>query len=330
MCCTFACSIEAATKVSQGGFFEPAIRLTAVPRWRVVSVTGTCGRMPQPHNAAMTLAHRISPPHPNPLPHRLGRGRKTGRPELVTNASKAVVWKAHNAPFSRGVALDNIGGLNLGFPGQYHDAETGLWHNHFRTYNPRTGRYLESDPIGLAGGLNTYAYVGGNPVDFTDLLGLVKWSGTFGGGGVVNIVGAGVYSFDLDSECIEGQKANVKGYAFGGAAGLGLTIAGSKSSATFEDNETFLDPTGFNGDFAMVSVGIAFGSGRVTQNFAANIALDAAGRKRGSNGASYSDIILGNARARGVSGVFGVDASISLTSGTSIVTSSGLYKCGCK
>ena len=57
-------------------------------------------------------------------------------------------------------------------PGQYYDQETGLHYNYFRYYDPTTGRYITSDPIGLAGGLNTYVYVDNNPLYWIDPFGL--------------------------------------------------------------------------------------------------------------------------------------------------------------
>ena len=62
--------------------------------------------------------------------------------------------------------------FDLRFPGQRYDSATGLNYNYFRDYDPTTGRYVESDPIGLAGGLSTYSYVGSQPLTSLDLFGL--------------------------------------------------------------------------------------------------------------------------------------------------------------
>ncbi|GAB6907962.1 hypothetical protein DESC_500008 [Desulfosarcina cetonica] len=59
--------------------------------------------------------------------------------------------------------------------GQYFDAETGLHYNYHRYYDPANGRYLTPDPFGLAGGINLFSYVGGNPVNLVDPFGLFEW-----------------------------------------------------------------------------------------------------------------------------------------------------------
>ncbi len=82
------------------------------------------------------------------------------------------MWHAEYTPFGEAAIEKEKVTLNIRFPGQYFDEETGMHYNYFRDYDPQTGRYLTSDPIGLKGGINSYAYVQGNPLSYADPLGL--------------------------------------------------------------------------------------------------------------------------------------------------------------
>lgn len=107
-----------------------------------------------------------------------------GTPRVVTTSAPTprTVWSWASDTYGNGAPVESPddGGVNfkynLRFPGQYFDQETGLHYNVNRDYDPATGRYIESDPIGLMGGINTYTYVGGNPISFTDPLGLIRYN----------------------------------------------------------------------------------------------------------------------------------------------------------
>ncbi|TFW30199.1 RHS repeat-associated core domain-containing protein [Massilia horti] len=102
-----------------------------------------------------------------------------GAPRVITAASDDTIawrWDAVD-PFGLQAPYENPTGrgiftYNQRFPGQVFDRETNTHYNYFRDYDPQTGRYVESDPLGLIGGVNTYAYVGANPLSAIDPLGL--------------------------------------------------------------------------------------------------------------------------------------------------------------
>jgi RHS repeat-associated protein len=113
-------------------------------------------------------------------PDHLGSPRAATRP-----SDNQFTWKWDNTePFGNSTPDQNPGGLgmfvyNLRFPGQYFDVETGKSYNHFRHYDSAIGRYVESDPLGLNAGLNTFAYVRGSPLSYVDEKGLCRVKGVW-------------------------------------------------------------------------------------------------------------------------------------------------------
>jgi RHS repeat-associated protein len=107
-------------------------------------------------------------------------------PRVVVNASNQAVWKWDSAPFGETTANERPTpsiatnfAFNLRFPGQQFDAETALHYNYFRDYEPSVGRYVQSDPIGLEGGINAFVYAD-DPLQELDLFGLKKSGGKTG------------------------------------------------------------------------------------------------------------------------------------------------------
>jgi RHS repeat-associated protein len=99
-------------------------------------------------------------------------------PRLVTDSSGTIVWRwDQQEPFGVNTPDENPSSLGmfefpLRFPGQYADKETSLFYNYYRDLDSTIGRYTESDPIGLRGGLNTFGYVDADPLRFKDFFGL--------------------------------------------------------------------------------------------------------------------------------------------------------------
>jgi len=114
----------------------------------------------------------------------------------TTNSSGAVLNRYTYGPFGESAALT---GTTHGYTGQRYDSETGLYCYKMRQYSPKLGRFLQPDPIGMAGGMNLYGYVGNSPLLATDALGLAADSGNSAGQiGMVSIFGTDETSIDPD------------------------------------------------------------------------------------------------------------------------------------
>jgi len=98
-----------------------------------------------------------------------------GRIQELVKEDGEIVWRGEQQLWGRETGFQREGapGCRLRFAGQYEDEESGLYYNRHRYYDCVTGQYLSADPVGLAGGLNPYAYVP-NPLKYVDPLGLAK------------------------------------------------------------------------------------------------------------------------------------------------------------
>ena len=104
-----------------------------------------------------------------------------GAPEEMMDSNGKIVWETGYQVWGNTIQEKDHGGVeqNLRYQGQYLDRETGLHYNLHRYYDPDVGRFMVTDPIGLRGGLNLYAYAP-NPLTYIDPLGLCKLRGSNG------------------------------------------------------------------------------------------------------------------------------------------------------
>ncbi len=116
-----------------------------------------------------------------------------GTPQALSDANGLVVWRGEYRPFGAVVETVADAEQKVRLPGQYEEEEAGGYYNYQRWYDPSTGRYLRSDPIGLDGGINTYLYANANPVRYVDPTGefafLLAIPAALGGGGTATAGG---------------------------------------------------------------------------------------------------------------------------------------------
>jgi RHS repeat-associated protein len=163
-----------------------------------------------------------------------------------------LMWRWDPDTFGSVAPNTNPAGLgvftyNLRFPGQYSLNESGLFYNYFRTYDPNMGRYIESDPIGLKGGINTYGYSRQNPVSWVDPSGLAacpggEWSQDFGDFGAYVAFGGYLSKGRVNYTCRSNPsiKCSANVWCVGGGAilggGVGWNVYGYAVGATDSSN----------------------------------------------------------------------------------------------
>lgn len=181
-----------------------------------------------------------------------------GTPRAVSDESGNLVWSwaYQGNPFGEQQPTSSTGYvLNLRYPGQYYDAETNTNYNMFRTYESATGRYVQSDPTGLAGGISTYAYVGNSPLGYIDPLGLNVTMTCRPLSGVKKYLGwtspkhCGDFVWHWATDPCTGKKYKVIDSQFS-LAGFTTSPATNPNDPTYvDDRAAFYNPGGGNSNY---------------------------------------------------------------------------------
>lgn len=241
---------------------------------------------------------------------------QAGTVREVADAAGRPVWYWGGEPFGASLPDEDPSGIGRfvsrqRFPGQFFDIDSGLSYNIHRDYDPQLGRYLESDPLGLEGGSNTYGYAGADPINNVDPLGLVKWHvGVFTIGGKipnVRLPPIGTGTFQATSECVDGRMGHVDGIIVFGDSGFGLPFGFSGTNATLEDGLHDLDIYALDGPYVSGGISALFGAGP-----------------------SYSAMRMGKGVSKpGLSFDGGLTFGTSAVFGDARVLHTNLYDCGC-
>jgi RHS repeat-associated protein len=168
-------------------------------------------------------------------------GDQLNTPRLATDPTGEVVWRWDSDAFGIGEAdvdpdsdTEEVN-VRLRFPGQYWDEETGLHYNYFRDYDPVVGRYPQSDPIGLLGGINTYSYALNYPIGLYDPYGLwvppslPQWAvdSTAGFGDVLSFGVTDWVRDQMGTNAVFDKCSSAYSAGEWGGVGLGLAMGGA-------------------------------------------------------------------------------------------------------
>jgi len=177
-----------------------------------------------------------------------------GAPQRITDGGQNLVWDTAFTPFGEVAQVSAGVTENLRFPGQYADAETGLSYNFFRDYDPTVGRYVESDPIGLWGGINTYAYVLGNPTGFIDPVGLettmtCRPLANFASKATGWPIHCSDFVWHWETDPCTGVKYKVIDAQFSLPGGATRPTADPKNQTYVDDRDAFNNPGGYSHNY---------------------------------------------------------------------------------